>query len=143
MISQVDGKTIKAQIWDTAAKNKYQGIRRAYFNGALAALLVYDITKLQTFENLPMWLSEVREHTNANAILMIVGNKSDLNHLRVVREKDAQSFAEKDGLLFLETSALESYNIEKAFHTILTDICHAVSENAFTVEEVVKFMQGR
>ncbi|KAI3526169.1 hypothetical protein L1887_05412 [Cichorium endivia] len=139
---EVDGKTIKAQIWDTAGQERYRAITSAYYRGAVGALLVYDITKRPTFENLQRWLRELREHADANIVLMMAGNKSDLKHLRAVAEQEGQSLAEKEGLSFLETSALESYNIEKAFHTVLTDIYRIVSKRALAAKEAALGLPG-
>lgn len=132
---QVDGKTVKAQIWDTAGQERYRAITSAYYRGAVGALLVYDITKRQTFDNVQRWLRELRDHADSNIVIMMAGNKSDLNHLRAVAEEDGQGLAEREGLSFLETSALESYNIEKAFQTILTEIYHIVSKKALAAQE--------
>ncbi|KAI7727016.1 hypothetical protein M8C21_032359 [Ambrosia artemisiifolia] len=132
---QVDGKTIKAQIWDTAGQERYRAITSAYYRGAVGALLVYDITKSQTFDNVQRWLRELRDHADSNIVIMMAGNKSDLNHLRAVAEQDGQSLAEKEGLSFLETSALEAYNVEKAFQTVLTQIYHVISKKALAAQE--------
>jgi len=122
---QVDGKTIKAQIWDTAGQERYRAITSAYYRGAVGALLVYDIAKSQTFKNVERWLSELRENSSGNMIIMLVGNKSDLKHLREVSTETAHEFSEKNGLSFIETSALESTNVEAAFGKILTEIYRA------------------
>ncbi|KAI3519985.1 hypothetical protein L1887_09206 [Cichorium endivia] len=132
---QVEGKTVKAQIWDTAGQERYRAITSAYYRGAVGALLVYDITKKQSFDNVTRWLRELREHADSNIVLMLAGNKSDLNHLRAVSENDAQVLAEKEGLAFLETSALDANNVEKAFQTILLDIYHIVSKKALAAQE--------
>lgn len=132
---QVDGKTVKAQIWDTAGQERYRAITSAYYRGAVGALLVYDITKRPTFDNVQRWLRELRDHADSNIVIMMAGNKSDLNHLRSVAEQDGQALAEKEGLSFLETSALEARNIEKAFQTILTEIYHIVSKKALAAQE--------
>ncbi|XP_026425928.1 ras-related protein Rab2BV [Papaver somniferum] len=132
---QVDGKTIKAQIWDTAGQERYRAITSAYYRGAVGALLVYDTTKRQTFDNVQRWLRELRDHADSNIVILLAGNKSDLKHLRAVNEEDAQVLAEKEGLSFLETSALEALNIEKAFQTILTEIYHIVSKKALAAQE--------
>jgi len=82
---QVDKKNIKAQIWDTAGQERYRAITSAYYRGAVGALLVYDITKEQTFESVKtMWLEELRANADDNIIIMLVGNKKDLGHLRAV-----------------------------------------------------------
>ena len=124
----VDSKTVKAQIWDTAGQERYRAITSAYYRGALGALLVYDISKQVTFENVERWLNELRDHADSNIQIMLVGNKSDLKHLRAVSTEDAAAFAEKHGLSFIETSALESTNVEEAFQKILTEIYGASSK---------------
>jgi len=125
---QVDGKTIKAQIWDTAGQERYRAITSAYYRGAVGALLVYDIAKHLTYENVDRWLRELRDHADANIVIMLVGNKSDLRHLRAVPTEEAKSFAESNQLSFIETSALDSTNVETAFHNILTEIYRIVSQ---------------
>eukprot|EP00698_Gefionella_okellyi_P018166 TRINITY_DN5419_c0_g1_i1.p1 TRINITY_DN5419_c0_g1~~TRINITY_DN5419_c0_g1_i1.p1 ORF type:complete len:217 (-),score=47.64 TRINITY_DN5419_c0_g1_i1:185-835(-) len=119
---QCSGKTIKAQIWDTAGQERYRAITSAYYRGAVGALLVYDISKHLTYENVEKWLKELRDHADSNIVIMLVGNKSDLRHLRAVPSEEARAFAEKHGLSFIETSALDSTNVEAAFQTILTEI---------------------
>lgn len=123
---QVDGKTLKAQIWDTAGQERYRAITSAYYRGAVGALLVYDIAKHVTFENVDRWLKELRDHADHNIVIMLVGNKSDLRHLRAVPTDDAKSYAEQRNLSFIETSALDSTNVEQAFQTILTEIYRLV-----------------
>jgi len=124
---QVDGKTIKAQIWDTAGQERYRAITSAYYRGAVGALLVYDIAKHVTYENVERWLKELRDHADQNIVIMLVGNKSDLRHLRAVPTDEAKSYAERNSLSFIETSALESTNVEAAFTNILTEIYRMAS----------------
>jgi len=123
----VDSKTVKAQIWDTAGQERYRAITSAYYRGAVGALLVYDITKHATYVNAMRWLKELRDHADSNIVIMLVGNKSDLKHLRAVPTEEAKSFAAENELSFIETSALDASNVESAFQTILTDIYHIVS----------------
>merc|ERR1712003_40238 len=124
----VDNRTIKAQIWDTAGQERYRAITSAYYRGAVGALLTYDIAKHLTYENVERWLKELRDHADANIVIMLVGNKSDLRHLRAVPTEEAKSYAEKNSLSFIETSALDSTNVETAFHNILTEIYKIVSQ---------------
>lgn len=86
----------------------------------MGALLVYDIAKHLTYENVERWLRELRDHADQNIVIMLVGNKSDLRHLRAVPTDEAKTFAERNGLSFIETSALDSTNVETAFQNILT-----------------------
>ncbi len=83
-----------------------------------------------TYENVERWLKELRDHADANIVIMLVGNKCDLRHLRSVATEDATAFAEREALSFIETSALESTNVEMAFQQILTEIYHIVSKKA-------------
>jgi len=124
---RVDDKVVKAQIWDTAGQERYRAITSAYYRGAVGALVVYDVTRHVTFENVERWLKELRDHTDANIVIMLVGNKSDLRHLREVPTEEAKEFAEKNKLSFIETSALDSSNVELAFQNILTEIYHIMS----------------
>ncbi|XP_040564673.1 ras-related protein Rab-11B [Lepeophtheirus salmonis] len=127
---QVDGKTVKAQIWDTAGQERYRAITSAYYRGAVGALLVYDIAKHLTYENVDRWLRELRDHADSNIVIMLVGNKCDLRHLRAVPTDEAKHFAEQNNLSFIETSALDSTNVETAFHNILTEIYRIVSQKS-------------
>ncbi|ERM97638.1 ras-related protein RIC2 [Amborella trichopoda] len=133
----VDGKVIKAQIWDTAGQERYRAITSAYYRGAVGALLVYDVTRQATFENVERWLKELRDHTDPNIVVMLIGNKSDLRHLVAVSTEDGKSFAERESLYFMETSALESTNVENAFAEVLTQIYRIVSKKAVDASEDV------
>uniref|UniRef100_A0A8C1X1X8 RAB11a, member RAS oncogene family, like n=1 Tax=Cyprinus carpio TaxID=7962 RepID=A0A8C1X1X8_CYPCA len=91
---RVEGKTVKAQIWDTAGQERYRAITSAYYRGAVGALLVYDIAKHLTYENAERWLKELQDHADSNIVIMLVGNKSDLRHLRAVPVDEAKALAE-------------------------------------------------
>lgn len=123
----VDGKTVKAQIWDTAGQERYRAITSAYYRGAVGALLVYDIAKHATYENVTRWLKELRDHADLNIVIMLAGNKSDLKHLRAVPTDEAKAFATENNLSFIETSALDASNVESAFQNILAEIYRIVS----------------
>jgi len=118
----VGNKTIKAQIWDTAGQERFRAITSSFYKGAVGALLVYDITKENTFEHVGKWLSELLDFAEANIVVMLVGNKCDLKNLRQVKVEDATAFAEKNSLAFLETSALDATNVETAFQRVVTEI---------------------
>ncbi|XP_049361231.1 ras-related protein RABA1f-like [Solanum verrucosum] len=129
----VDDKIIKAQIWDTAGQERYRAITSAYYRGAVGALLVYDITRHVTFENVARWLKELRDHIDQNIVVMLVGNKADLRHLRAVPTGESSGFAERENTFFMETSALEALNVENAFTEVLTQIYRVVSRKALDI----------
>ncbi|GFY98287.1 RAB GTPase homolog A4D [Actinidia rufa] len=124
----IDHKTVKAQIWDTAGQERYRAVTSAYYRGAVGAMLVYDMTKRQSFDHMARWLEELRGHADKNIVIMLIGNKCDLGSLRAVPTEDAQEFAERENLCFMETSALEATNVESAFMTVLTEIYHIISK---------------
>ncbi|KAF3601292.1 hypothetical protein F2Q69_00032685 [Brassica cretica] len=115
----IEEKSVKAQIWDTAGQERldivyvskwcrYRAVTSAYYRGAVGAMLVYDITKRETFDHIPRWLEELRAHADKNIVIILIGNKSDLEDQRAIPTEDAKEFAEKEGLFFLETSALNA-----------------------------------
>uniref|UniRef100_A0A803L6D4 Uncharacterized protein n=1 Tax=Chenopodium quinoa TaxID=63459 RepID=A0A803L6D4_CHEQI len=104
---------------------RYRAITRAYYRGVVGALLVYDVTRKATFENAARCLRELQEHTNQNVVVMLIGNKSDLRHLVVVTTDEGKAFAEQEGLVFMETSALEATNVELAFTEVRSIVSSA------------------
>nr|GEV61685.1 Ras-related protein RABA1f-like [Tanacetum cinerariifolium] len=109
---------------------RYRAITSAYYRGAVGALLVYDTSCHVTFENVKRWLKELQDHIDSNIMIMLVGNKADLRHLRVVPTEEAKGYAEKENTYFMETSALEALNVETAITEVLTRIYHVVSHKA-------------
>lgn len=91
----------------------------SYYRGAVGALLVYDIAKYTSYENVHTWLKELKDNGDRNIVTMLVGNKCDLRHLRTVPTQDAKAFAESAGLHFIETSALDSTNVDEAYIYLL------------------------
>ncbi|CAN8328552.1 unnamed protein product [Cochlearia groenlandica] len=124
----IDQKSIKAQIWDTAGQERYRAVTSAYYRGAVGAMLVYDLTKRESFDHIPRWLEELRAHADKNIVIVLIGNKSDLEDQRAVPTEDAKEFSEKEGLFFLETSALNATNVENSFNTLMTEIFNTVNK---------------
>ncbi|XP_953567.1 small GTPase (Rab11) [Theileria annulata] len=118
-----NGKIAKAQIWDTAGQERYRAITSAYYRGARGAIVVYDIASKQSFYNVSRWLSELNEYGDPNMIIALVGNKSDLTHLREVTFEDGERYARSNNLLFFETSCLNNENIDTTFGELLNLIC--------------------
>ncbi|KAI8341179.1 GTP-binding protein [Chlamydoabsidia padenii] len=133
---EIEKHTIKAQIWDTSGQERYRAITGAYYRGAVGALLVYDITRKTSFQNVTHWLKELREHADPNIVIMLVGNKSDLSETnRAVTTEEGGALAEQEGFLFMETSALDATNVENAFATVFNTIYSNVPKKQVNADQ--------
>ncbi|KAF3692754.1 Ras-related protein Rab-4B [Channa argus] len=125
-VVNVGGKTVKLQIWDTAGQERFRSVTRSYYRGAAGALLVYDITSRETYNALTNWLTDARTLASPNIVIILCGNKKDLDADREVTFLEASRFAQENELMFLETSALTGENVEEGFlkcaRTILNKI---------------------
>lgn len=116
------GGWVKLQVWDTAGQEKYKSICEAHYKGCHGAFIVYDVTNLGTFQNAAKWLEEIRRQTQEGLVVILVGNKCDLTERRKVSTEDGREFAEKEHLLFIETSALEGFNVNRMFEDMAQNI---------------------
>ena len=122
-------KTIKLQIWDTAGQERYKSITSAYYKGSKGAFIVYDITRKATFENVDKWIDELKEKGSDNILIMLVGNKSDLEDKREVQTDEVAKKTRQYKIAFCETSALNGTNIEHAFDSLVDEISKNIEEN--------------
>ncbi|CAO0796329.1 unnamed protein product [Mucor circinelloides] len=113
--------TIKAQIWDTSGQERYRAITGAYYRGAVGALLVYDITRQSSFQNIDHWLKELRDHSDDKISLMLVGNKVDLVDSRAVSTEEAGH-------------ALDATNVDSAFKTVFERIYENMPKSVKTAD---------
>jgi Ras-related protein Rab-1A len=118
----LDGKTIKLQIWDTAGQERFRTITSSYYRGAHGIIVVYDVTDMDSFNNVKQWLNEIDRYASESVNKLLVGNKSDLTATKQVDTQTAKAFADEIGIPFLETSAKNSTNVEQAFMTMAGEI---------------------
>ncbi|TNV76376.1 hypothetical protein FGO68_gene2425 [Halteria grandinella] len=119
---EADQQYVKAQIWDTAGQERFRSVTGAYYRNAIGALLVYDITNRNSFESIPKWMKELKEHADPNIVMILVGNKSDLKEQREVKHEEGLKFSEKHQIAFIETSALNAGNVDIAFKNLIHEI---------------------
>ena len=107
---------VKLQIWDTAGQERFRAVTRSYYRGAVCTLLVFDISRRETFNNLETWLADARSLTSPTTVFLLVGTKRDLEAQRDITYHEAHDFAEKHGLQYMEVSS-------KLFFSIFIHIC--------------------
>lgn len=132
----IGGSQVKLQIWDTAGQEKFRSITRSYYRGTTGALLVYDITRRETFDHLTEWLDDCHRYSQSNIVIMLIGNKCDLDDKRQVSREEGEAFAREHGLHFLETSAKTDENVDAAFISTAKDIFEKVESGAFNLEGI-------
>ena len=143
---KIDNALIKAQIWDTAGQERYRSITSAYYKGAHGALIVYDITRKDSFDSVEKWLSDLKNNGDEKMVIMAIGNKCDMVNERVISTEDGEAKAQRNNIAFLETSALNATNVAKAFDELIQKLYVAfkkdfedndeddLGENANTIE---------
>lgn len=124
---ELDGKTIKLQIWDTAGQERFRTITSSYYRGAHGIIVVYDVTDLESFNNVKQWLNEIDRYACENVNKLLVGNKCDQVSKKAVEYETAKEFADKLEIPFLETSAKAATNVEKAFLTMAAEIKNTIA----------------
>jgi small GTP-binding protein len=124
-----ENKSIKLQLWDTAGQERYKAITNAFYKGSKGAFVVYDITRKSSFLNIDKWIGELKTNGSEDILIILVGNKTDLEDKREVSTDEGEKKAKQYGIAFCETSALQGKNIEYAFNILIDEIILEI-ENA-------------
>ncbi|XP_075880385.1 ras-related protein Rab-26-like [Nelusetta ayraudi] len=123
-VLNIDAVKVKLQIWDTAGQERFRSVTHAYYRDAHALLLLYDVTSKTSFDNIQAWLTEIHEYAQEDVVLMLLGNKADATHGRVVKREDGERLAKEFGVPFMETSARSGLNVELAFTAVAKELKH-------------------
>ncbi|XP_064589604.1 ras-related protein Rab-5C isoform X1 [Zonotrichia leucophrys gambelii] len=126
----LDDTTVKFEIWDTAGQERYHSLAPMYYRGAQAAIVVYDITNTDTFVRAKNWVKELQRQASPNIVIALAGNKADLANKRAVDFQDAQTYADDNSLLFMETSAKTAMNVNEIFMAIAKKLPKNEPQNA-------------
>ena len=122
---EINGKLFHLQLWDTGGSERFRSITQAYYRNAICALIVYDITNQKSFESISQWIEDCNKYTNEKIIMILVGNKTDLEDQREVSQQIGREKANNNMMLFFECSALNGHNIENIFY----EACNTISKN--------------
>ena len=131
---QIDGKVFRIQIWDTAGQETFRSITRAYYKNSVCAFVVYDISNRATFDNIKSWVEDCKRLSPKTVLMVLVGNKSDLEERREVSYNEGSIFAQKNGMLFFECSAKTGNNIEQIFTESTREIYKRIKEGFYDLE---------
>ena len=130
----VENEIFRVQIWDTAGQENFRSITRSYYKNSGCALLVYDISKKESFESIQSWIDDCKSSAPETVLMVLVGNKSDLTEERKVSEEEGREFAEKNGLLFFETSAKTGENVKEVFQESTAEIAKRIKKGYYNLE---------
>ena len=132
-VCPLENQNVKLQIWDTAGQERFRSVSKAYFRNAVGALLLFDITNSASFEELGNWLNDLQQLCNPNAYIILVGNKTDLEEKRQVGSQQANDFAARHNLEYLETSALSGDNIQESFTRLAYGVAARVANGQIQI----------
>jgi len=122
-LMEAKGKSLKLTIWDTAGQERFRTLTSAYYRGAQGIILVFDVSRAETFKNVQEWLKEVDIYsTHEDAVKMLVANKIDKEDERVVTREQGRQFAKENSMLYIETSAKTQQGIQQAFEELVMKI---------------------
>ena len=131
------GKNIKLQIWDTAGQDRFRAITKNYYKGANGIILIYDVTNLQSYENVKNWINQIKDEANPNVIIYLAGNKVDVkDEDRVVKTVDGKKIADEYNLKFYETSAKSGINVNLIFEELVENVDEVYSKLEVPKKEV-------
>ena len=121
-IELYDGTKIKVQLWDTAGQERFKSLAMTYYRKAYGILLLFDVTKRSSFLACKNYLEEVRINSDKKCVIYLVGNKIDLVNNREISTKEAENFAKKENIKYIETSAVKNMNVTDVFTSLLNNI---------------------
>ena len=132
---EIEDIKIRLQLWDTAGQEQFKSITRSYYRSAAGAIIVFDLTSLESFENVKKWVEATKEDGNPNMSMILCGNKADLKSERVVEASKARTLATEFGIEYIEVSALSNTNIQSAFNTLTYKIYNKVKSGKINLDD--------
>ena len=128
---EINNKIYRIQIWDTAGQENFRSIARAYYKNSVCACIVYDISNRKSFDSIQSWIDDCTKQTPKSILLLLIGNKNDLNNKREVQYEEGAEFARKKNMIFLETSAKTGENVNDIFDLSVKQIDKNIMENKY------------
>jgi small GTP-binding protein len=134
-IVPTDSHRIQLQLWDTAGQELFRSVTRGYYRGSAGALLLFDLTNRESFDNIGRWLQDIRDVARTDVVTLLIGSKSDLADQRQVSTDEAQAFAKEHSMSYFETSAKTGAQIPEAIDACVKAIEKNVDAGAYQVAQ--------
>ena len=131
---EISSKLFRIQIWDTAGQENFRSITRAYYKNSVCALVVYDISSRDSFNNVMSWIEDCKNQSPKTIFMVLVGNKCDLEDKRQVSYEEGKELADKNQLLFFESSAKDGINVDEIFLNSATEIAKKIEQGYYDLE---------
>ena len=132
---RINDKIYRVQIWDTAGQENFKSIIKGYYKNSACAIITYDITNRQSFNNLIDWIDDCRNLSPKTIYIVLVGNKSDLENERKVSTEEGKELAEKYGFIFFETSAKTGENVNEVFLKSVNEITKRINDGLYNLDD--------
>ena len=133
---KIEDKIIRIQVWDTAGQEKFKSITRGYYKSCICALIVYDITSRESFNDITNWIEDCKNYSPKTVVIVLIGNKYDLQQNRIVSTEEGQELSDKNGISFYETSAREGTNIKEIFQKTGEEIYQNIKKGNYNLDDI-------
>ena len=133
---EIEDKIIRIQIWDTAGQELYKSITRTYYKSCVCAIIVYDITSRKSFNDITNWIEDCVKYSPKTVLMVLIGNKCDLEQSREVSTEEGQELSDKNGISFYETSAREGTNIKEIFQKTGEEIYQNIKKGNYNLDDI-------
>ena len=131
---EYNNKTYRIQIWDTAGQESFRSITRAYYKNCVCAIIVYDITNRDSFESIKDWVKDIKDSSPKTVLISLVGNKIDLEKMRVISFEEGKEYAQKNNFIFMETSAKTGVGVKEIFYNSVNIISKKIDEDYYNLD---------
>ena len=131
----IDNNKVMIQVWDTSGEEKMFSLTSQYYKNSCGVLLVFDVTRKETFDHLKIWLQKINDNAHPSCRKILIGNKVDLEFQRVISKSEAESLAKQNGMIYVETSAKTSKNVYEVFNNLALTVFNDIKAGKIEVDE--------
>ena len=131
----INDTIFRIQVWDTAGQENFVSMTKVYYRNSSVAFIIYDITEKESFHHIEFWLNLLKKEAPESILLVLIGNKNDMNNKRQINYEQGKDFAEKHKMLFFEVSAKNKINIDKIFQESTQYIYNNIEKGIYNLND--------